>query len=124
MHSFATALDLAETEEEKYDTLLQITTVAPEARGRYLALGATFFLTGFSLGHRDQRVLWLVCKILCLNFMGCLFSYILHCTFSCYFTLLCSHNIENPVFYMIKLVDAIFPDLYVQGRSRLMAGFL
>lgn len=43
MHSFATALDLAETEEEKYDTLLQITTVAPEARGRYLALGATFF---------------------------------------------------------------------------------
>lgn len=35
MDSFATALDLAETDEEKYDTLLQITTVAPEVKGRY-----------------------------------------------------------------------------------------
>lgn len=33
MDSFATALELAETEEEKYDTLSQIITVGSELEG-------------------------------------------------------------------------------------------
>lgn len=36
MDSFASALELAETEDEKYDTLLQIITVASEVEGMYL----------------------------------------------------------------------------------------
>ena len=33
MDSFVTALELAETDEEKYDTLLQIITIGPELEG-------------------------------------------------------------------------------------------
>lgn len=44
MDSFATALDLAETDEEKYDTLSQIITVASEVEGNCYALGVNLSL--------------------------------------------------------------------------------
>ena len=37
MDSFTTALELAETDEEKYDTLSQIITIGSEVEGTYVA---------------------------------------------------------------------------------------
>lgn len=114
MYFFVIVFDFVEIEEEKYDILLQIITVVFEVRGRYLVLGVIFFfiLQGFYWVVEIRECFGLYVKFFVL-ILWVVFLYILYCIFFCYFIFFCSYNIENFVFYMIKLVDVIFLDLYV-----------